>query len=85
MELVLLGKPDCHLCHVMREAVERVIADYDVGLIVRDVRDDPELERRYVLEIPVLLLGQREVARHAVSESQLRGRLDELLPRRTGH
>jgi hypothetical protein len=76
--LTLLGKPDCRLCHEMRAVVERVLVEGDVPLVERDVREDPELERRYRLEIPVLIWGDREVARHKVTEPELRRRLSEL-------
>ena len=74
----LVGKPDCGLCAQMREIVERVSPGYGLSLEDVDVRDDPELERRYVLEIPVLLLGEQEVVRHRVTEGDLRKRLEAL-------
>jgi glutaredoxin-like protein DUF836 len=72
--LVLLGKPDCHLCHVMREVVERVRPAFGLALREQDVRAD-ERWRPYLLEIPVLLLGDREVARHRIDEATLHQRL----------
>ena len=77
-ELTLLGKPDCHLCHAMRAVADGVLPEFGASLVERDVRDDPETDRLYALEIPVLLLGEREVARHHVSASDLRRRLVEL-------
>jgi glutaredoxin-like protein DUF836 len=81
--VVLLGKPDCHLCHVMEEAVAPVLAERGIPLVVRDVRDDPELLRRYRNEIPVLLRDGVELARHRVTREELIARLDER-PRRHG-
>ena len=78
--LTLLGKPDCHLCHEMREVVMRVLPGSGVGLVERDVRDDPETKQRYLLEIPVLLFGEREIARHRITEAELRERLERLVP-----
>jgi hypothetical protein len=75
---VLLGKPDCHLCHAMREVADRVLHRSGASLVVKDVREDPEAERRYRLDIPVLLLGDREIARHRVTEAELRRRLEGL-------
>jgi glutaredoxin len=69
--LTLLGKPGCHLCHQMREVVERVVASADVTLVEEDVRSDPGW-RDYRLEIPVLLLDGAEIARHRVGEEDLR-------------
>ena len=73
--LTVLGKPDCHLCHVMADVVRRAIAGLDATLVERDVRDDPDTHVRYRYDIPVLLLGGTELARHRVDESDLRARL----------
>jgi hypothetical protein len=56
----------------MRAVVERVLPDFGARLEERDVRDDPRLEARYLFEIPVLLLGERELARHRLTEEELR-------------
>ncbi len=74
--LSLVGKPDCHLCHEMRAVVVGVVGG-DVVTDV-DVRADEDLERRYLFEIPVLLWGDIEIARHRVTAAELRRRLREL-------
>jgi hypothetical protein len=77
--LTLLGQPGCHLCHEMRAVVEKVVAGTDaalVELVEEDVRSDPGW-RHYRLEIPVLLLDGAEIARHRVSEEELRRLLNE--------
>jgi uncharacterized protein (UPF0248 family) len=61
----------------MRAVVERVRSEVGARLEEKDVRDDPALEARYVFEIPVLLLGEREIARHRVTENELRRLLRE--------
>ena len=76
--LTLLGKPDCHLCHEMEQVAAPVLAEYGATLALRDVREDPETRRLYLLEIPVLLLGGSEVARHRVTAAALRARLEAL-------
>ena len=72
--LTLLSKPGCHLCHQMREVVEKVVAASGVTLVEADVRSDPSWGA-YRLEIPVLLLDGVEIARHRVGEEELRRRL----------
>lgn len=62
----------------MRRVVEHVLAECGGTLIERNIREDPELERRYRLEIPVLLLGDRELVRHRVSEPALRELLGQI-------
>ena len=76
--VVLVGKPDCHLCHVMEEEVAPVLAARGIALVVRDVRDDAELRRLYGNDIPVLLAGDVELARHRVTADELNLRLNGL-------
>jgi thioredoxin reductase (NADPH) len=76
--VILVGKPDCHLCHVMEEAVAPVLAARGIRLVVRDVREDPELLRRYRNDIPVLLAGDVELARYRVTPDELLARLAAL-------
>jgi hypothetical protein len=76
--LVLVGKPGCHLCEVMHAVAAPVAAEMGLTLAERDVRSDPELDELYRNDIPVLLLGGREVARHRVSAEDLRARLQTL-------
>jgi Glutaredoxin-like domain (DUF836) len=52
--LLLLGRPECHLCEEFRDALEQACQD---RFEVREacVDDDPDWQRRYGLKIPVLL------------------------------
>ena len=59
----------------MREVVEEVAHELGLAFVERDVRDDPELEKRYLLEIPVLLREARVVARYRITAAELRERL----------
>jgi hypothetical protein len=58
----------------MADVVRRVIAP-DTAFLEADVRSDPEWLRQYRYEIPVLLCDGREIARHRVTEADLRTRL----------
>jgi hypothetical protein len=79
--LVLVGKPGCHLCEVMRGVVGPVAAELGLAVSERDVRSDPELDALYRHDIPVLLCGGREVARHRVTAADLRARLRAMAAR----
>jgi len=59
--LTLLGKPGCHLCDDAKLVVGRVAADLTaegrpVRVVERSILDDPELERRFHDDIPVVLI-----------------------------
>jgi glutaredoxin len=71
MTLTLYSRPGCHLCEDMMAVIDRLPqrASFDVQVI--DVSSDPDLERRYGLNIPVLLINGTEAARHRVSERDL--------------
>jgi hypothetical protein len=66
----------------MREVLERTLPGLGLDFVERDVRDDPELERLYALEIPVLLREGHEIARHRITPDELRRRLSASSPSR---
>jgi len=72
--LTLYSRPGCHLCEDMKALIERVrrtIPD-TVRVTEVDVSADPELERRYGQEIPVLEMNGKKVAKYRVKEEDLR-------------
>ena len=76
MRLTLYSKPGCHLCDEMKSLVHRVMALQagvrDMNLDVVDISTDPDLGDRYGLEIPVLLIDGKKVAKYRISEEDLR-------------
>lgn len=70
--LVIYSRPGCHLCDVMKAVVRRVGQTVPITLEEIDVSLDPELESRYGLEIPVLMIDGTRVAKFRVSEEDLR-------------
>jgi hypothetical protein len=75
--LTIVGKPDCHLCHEMADVVRRT-TEGRIELVEADVRANPEWMRLYRYEIPVLLWNGQEIARHRISEDELRRKLVSL-------
>lgn len=71
MRLTLYSKPDCHLCHEMQAIIERLKGRYPLTLEVVDISTDPVLQARYRIDIPVLQVNGREIARHRVTELAL--------------
>ena len=72
--LTLYSRPGCHLCDEMKLVVQRVLqsAPEPVTIEVVDISTDTTLEARYGLEIPVLLINGRKVAKYRVTEEVLR-------------
>ena len=75
--LTIYMRPGCHLCHEMRVIVERVVRDTRAAARIEeiDIANDPGLEARYGLEIPVLLVNGRKAAKYRIAEDDLRRKL----------
>ena len=71
--ITLYSRPGCHLCDEMKVVVQRVArsASEPVTIEVLDISTDAALEARYGLEIPVLLINGRKVAKYRVTEEVL--------------
>ncbi len=72
MRLTLYSRPGCHLCDDMKAIVERVAQTIPITLEEIDISTDPELEARYGLEIPVLLVEGKKAAKYRIAEEDLR-------------
>lgn len=72
--LTLYSRPGCHLCDEMKTAVARAVRGLEMPVTIDeiDISTDAELERRYGLEIPVLLVDGRKAAKYRVTEDELR-------------
>ena len=77
--LTLYSKPGCHLCDDMKAVIDRVARRLPLSLEVVDISSDPDLLARYELEIPVLLIEGRKVAKYRIGERELEEKLRRLL------
>lgn len=74
-QVVLYGRPGCHLCDDARVILERVRRTVPFDLLERDIEADDELLMRYLERIPVVTINGREVFQYFVDEQQLLGLL----------
>ena len=70
-QVVIYSKPGCHLCDVAKAIVESCRAEHEFELVVRDISLDAALEEKYRNDVPVICVGQREVARHFIRKDAL--------------
>ena len=70
----IYSRPGCHLCDEMKAVVERVAGSTAPAatIDVIDISSDPDLESRYGLEIPVLLVNGKKAAKYRVTGEELR-------------
>jgi glutaredoxin len=73
LALIIYSRPGCHLCEEMKALVTRVIdrTSTEARLEEINVETDADLERRFGLEVPVLMLNGKKVAKFRVSAETL--------------
>jgi len=73
LTFTLYSKPGCHLCDDMKIVIRRVMetARTPIALEEIDITTDAELEARYGIEIPVLLVNGRKTAKYRIAEAEL--------------
>jgi len=72
IRLTIYSRPGCHLCDEMKAVVTRVGRRIAIDLEEVDISGNPDLEARYGLEIPVLMVDGRKAAKYRISEEDLR-------------
>jgi thiol-disulfide isomerase/thioredoxin len=77
--LTIYSRPGCHLCDEMKAVVEHTVRATAAAARIEeiDITGDPQLEARYGLDIPVLLVNGRKAAKYRIGEEQLRRRLKD--------
>ena len=70
--LTIYSKPGCHLCEDMKLVVARLSRSIPLQLEEVDISQDPELDARYGLEIPVLMVDGQKAAKYRISDGELR-------------
>ena len=76
-ELTIYGRPGCHLCEEMQEALQALLGGRPVAVRVVDISGNAELEARFSLKIPVLMAGKREICHYVLDRDALQAYLDE--------
>jgi len=78
IELTLISRGYCHLCHDMEQALLPLVAEYGAALSILDVDADPVLEAKYDELVPVLLHGETELCHYFLDEPKTREYLAEI-------
>jgi glutaredoxin-like protein DUF836 len=68
--LILYSRPECHLCELLAAELAPLLRGR-AALKHVDVGEDPELERRYGLRVPVLVAGETELSSYPLDRERL--------------
>ena len=74
-KVFLYTRAGCHLCEVVEEQLARVEKQHPFELEIVDVDGDPALQELYGLEVPVVMLDGKKVAKYQLDEAMLIRRL----------
>lgn len=83
-DLILYGKPGCHLCEDARAIIDRLLEARAAGglavprVVERDILSDPDWERQFFVTIPVVELGDRRLEL-ATSQAKIRALVSAVL------
>jgi hypothetical protein len=77
LDVTLYTRPGCHLCDEMKAQVAPLIRRAGARLREVNIDADPVLRERYNVEVPVLLLGTRKIAKYHLDAEQFRRQLDQ--------
>jgi glutaredoxin len=69
--VTIYSRPGCHLCDDMKLLVKHVGKSFDFAFEEIDISQDPALEQLYGMEIPVLFVAGKKVAKYRISERDL--------------
>lgn len=78
IELTLLGRSYCHLCHDMEVALVPLAQDFGASVKVIDIDGDLLLQSKYDELVPVLLHGDTELCRYFLDVPKTREYLAEI-------
>jgi len=78
MELTLMSRTYCHLCHDMEAALAPLAAEFGAGVTVVDVDSDESLEEKWGELVPVLLHGDSELCHYFLDEAKVRDYLRQI-------
>ena len=71
ISLTIYSRPGCHLCDEMKAVIERVARSVPLTVDDIDISRDAELDERYRLEIPVLMVNGKKAAKYRITEEEL--------------
>ena len=84
VEVVVYGAPDCSLCDTAKEVLRPAAERLGFRLREVDISGDPELERRYRAELPVVEVDGEPAFTYFVSRMRLERVVQAAQARRSG-
>ena len=84
LEVTIYTRPGCHLCDEAKLQMAPLLAEFGARLREVNIDADPELRELYNLDVPVIFLADRKIAKHRLDPGQFRRQLVEARRFHTG-
>jgi glutaredoxin len=78
VEVEIYSRPGCHLCDEAKAVIEQVRRRFAFGLRVINIETDPELEKQYGEQIPVVFINGDKAFTYHVDESEFEEKVKRL-------
>jgi hypothetical protein len=78
--VTLYERAGCHLCDETHRALRRIGLDRPLAVERVDIASDPALERRYLVRIPVVALGEAELDAAGLPDREIATWLAKIAP-----
>jgi glutaredoxin len=84
LDVTIYTRPGCHLCDEAKAQIAPLVARAGGRLREINIDAEPELRERYNVDVPVIWLGARKVAKHRVDLEQFRRQLESSQQKSSG-
>jgi glutaredoxin len=78
IRIEIYSRPGCHLCDEAKEVIERVGRRFSFALFIINIETDPELEKLYGDQIPVVFINGNKAFKYHVDEAELEKKAKKL-------
>ena len=78
IRIEIYSRPGCHLCDEAKEVIERVGRRFPFALSVINIDTDPELQKLYGEQIPVVFINGNKAFKYHVDEVELERKAKKL-------
>jgi len=76
IEVTLYTRKGCHLCEEAKSQMAPLLREFGARLREVDIDADESLRALYDVDVPVIFLGERKVAKHRLDLAQFRRQLE---------
>jgi len=78
IRIEIYSRPGCHLCDEAKEVVDRVGRRVPFNVSVINIDDDPEMQKLYGEQIPVVFINGNKAFKYHVDEAELEKKAKKL-------